>query len=102
MRDLHVLDCLKPENADGLGLVARDLGRYGIRVNTIAPSLFISPMTERMTEKIKNSLIREVVFPSRFGEAHEFSEMVKFLIESTYVNGETFRLSAGGRMPGKL
>ena len=82
--------------------MARDLGQYGIRVVTIAPSLFVSPMTDRMPSKVKDSLIRDVVFPKRFGETHEFADMVRWLIESMYVNGEVFRLSAGGRMPGKL
>ena len=82
--------------------MARDLGRFGIRVVTIAPSLFVSPMTDRMTPKVKDSLIRDVVFPKRFGETHEFADMVLWLVQSTYVNGEVFRLSAGGRMPGKL
>ena len=82
--------------------MARDLGRFGIRVVTIAPSLFVSPMTDRMSPKVKESLIRDVVFPKRFGETYEFADMVRWLIESTYVNGEVFRLSAGGRMPGKL
>ncbi|PVG00940.1 putative 3-hydroxyacyl-CoA dehydrogenase [Serendipita vermifera] len=82
--------------------MARDLGRYGIRVNTIAPSLFISPMTDKMTDKIKNSLMSEIVFPKRFGQTTEFADMVKFLIEASYVNGEIYRLSAGGRMPAKL
>lgn len=82
--------------------MARDLGRYGVRVNTIAPSLFVSPMTDRMSEKVKQTLIRDVVFPMRFGETKEFADMVHYLIEASYVNGETFRLSAGGRMPGRL
>lgn len=82
--------------------MARDLGRYGIRVNTIAPGLFTTPMTKHMSDRVKGSIFREVVFPKRPGEAHEFAHMVKFLIESTYVNGETYRLSAGTRMPGKL
>jgi 3-hydroxyacyl-CoA dehydrogenase / 3-hydroxy-2-methylbutyryl-CoA dehydrogenase len=82
--------------------MARDLGRYGIRVNTIAPSLFVSPMTDGMTEKVKNSLIRDIVFPRRFGESREFADVVKFMIQSSYLNGETIRLSAGGRMPAKL
>ena len=82
--------------------MARDLGRFGIRVVSIAPSLFVSPMTDRMSPKVKDSLTREVVFPKRFGETHEFADMVLWLIQSTYVNGEVFRLSAGGRMPGKL
>ena len=82
--------------------MARDLGRFGIRVATIAPSLFVSPMTDRMSPKVKDSLVRDIVFPKRFGETHEFADMVLWLIQSTYVNGEVFRLSAGGRMPGKL
>lgn len=82
--------------------MARDLGRYGIRVNTIAPSLFVSPMTDKMNEKVKDSLIKDVVFPKRFGETSEFADMALFLIQSSYVNGENFRLSAAGRMPGRL
>ncbi|KAG8833666.1 telomere binding protein [Serendipita sp. 399] len=82
--------------------MARDLGRFGVRVNTIAPSLIISPMTNNMSEKVKNSLQREIVFPKRFGEPEEFAHTARFLIESTYMNGETVRLSAGGRMPGRL
>ncbi|KAG8815901.1 hypothetical protein FRC19_000687 [Serendipita sp. 401] len=82
--------------------MARDLGRFGVRVNTIAPSLIVSPMTNNMSEKVKNSLQRDIAFPRRFGEPEEFAQSVKFLIESTYMNGETIRLSAGGRMPGRL
>ncbi|CCA67146.1 probable 3-hydroxyacyl-CoA dehydrogenase [Serendipita indica DSM 11827] len=82
--------------------MARDLGRFGIRVNTIAPSLFISPMTERMSEKVHKSLERELVFPRRFGEPEEFAHTCKMVIESTYLNGETIRLSGGARMPGRL
>ncbi|KIM31976.1 hypothetical protein M408DRAFT_327355 [Serendipita vermifera MAFF 305830] len=82
--------------------MARDLGRFGVRVNTIAPSLFVSPMTEKMSAKVKGSLERDLVFPKRFGETGEFAHMVKYLIEATYVNGETYRLSGGARMPGRL
>lgn len=83
--------------------MARDLGRYGIRVNTIAPSLFMSPMAERMSEKVRKNLIQDVVFPKRFGEAEEFAEMAKFIIENgTYLNGETYRLTGGSRLSGRL
>jgi 3-hydroxyacyl-CoA dehydrogenase/3-hydroxy-2-methylbutyryl-CoA dehydrogenase len=82
--------------------MARDLGRYGVRVNTIAPSLFMSPMAERMSEKVRKNLIQDVVFPKRFGEAEEFAEMVKFIIEHSYMNGETYRLIAGSRLSGRL
>jgi len=82
--------------------MARDLGRFGIRVNTIAPALFVSPMTEKMSDQVKQSLQRDLVFPKRFGHVEEFAQMVKFLIEATYVNGENHRLSGASRMAGKL
>ncbi|KAF8517949.1 3-hydroxy-acyl-CoA-dehydrogenase [Hysterangium stoloniferum] len=82
--------------------MARDLGRYGIRVNTVAPGTFESAMTARMPEKTRRSLDRETVFPRRFGNPPEFGETVKWMIECPFVNGETVRLSGAGRLPGKL
>jgi len=82
--------------------MARDLGRHGIRVNTIAPSIFESPMTDRMPPKVKNSLLREMVFPSRFGQSFEFAQTVKWMIETPFVNGETYRLSGASRMPARM
>jgi 3-hydroxyacyl-CoA dehydrogenase / 3-hydroxy-2-methylbutyryl-CoA dehydrogenase len=82
--------------------MARDLARFGIRVNTIAPALFVSPMMEHMSEVVKQSLTRDLVFPKRFGHPDEFAHMVKYLIEATYVNGETHRLSGAGRMSARL
>ena len=76
--------------------------RYGIRVNTIAPSAFRSAMTDRMPEKTRASLVRELNFPKRFGSGHEFAQTVKFVIECGYMNGETIRLSGGARLPGRL
>ncbi len=82
--------------------MARDLARHGIRVNTIAPGNFTSAMTDRMPLKTKASLERELMFPRRFGNADEFAHTVKWLIECTYMNGETVRLSGAGRLPGRL
>ena len=82
--------------------MARDLGRYGIRVATIAPGIFESAMTQRMNDKTRKSLEREVIFPKRFGLPHEFAETVKWIIECGYINGETYRISGAGRLPGKL
>jgi len=82
--------------------MARDLARYGIRVNTIAPGTFESAMTARMPEKTRASLDKEVVFPRRFGRAEEFAETVRWMIECGYMNGETVRLSGAGRLPGRL
>ncbi|THH08254.1 hypothetical protein EW145_g2825 [Phellinidium pouzarii] len=82
--------------------LSRDLARYGVRVNAIAPGAFASAMTDRMTEKTRSSLLRELGFPKRFGNADEFSQTVRWMIECAYVNGETIRLSGGSRLPGKL
>ncbi|TDL23730.1 short chain type dehydrogenase [Rickenella mellea] len=82
--------------------LARDLGRYGVRVNTVAPGIFASTMTERLPPKAKASLERELVFPTRFGQANEFAQTVRWLVECVYMNGETVRLSAGSRLPGRL
>jgi 3-hydroxyacyl-CoA dehydrogenase/3-hydroxy-2-methylbutyryl-CoA dehydrogenase len=82
--------------------MARDLGRHGIRVNTIAPSAFASPMTDRMSPKVKGGLSREMMFPKRFGQSVEFAQTVKWMIETPYVNGETYRLSGASRMPARM
>lgn len=82
--------------------LARDLSRYGVRVNAIAPGAFASAMTKRFPEKTRASIIRELEFPKRFGEAHEFAQTVRWIVECAYVNGETIRLSGGARLPGRL
>jgi 3-hydroxyacyl-CoA dehydrogenase / 3-hydroxy-2-methylbutyryl-CoA dehydrogenase len=83
--------------------MARDLSRHGVRVVTIAPGVFESSMTARMPPKtIKNLQTQGIVFPQRFGKAGEFAKTVKWILECAYVNGETIRLSGGGRLPGKL
>ncbi|KAG7093446.1 hypothetical protein E1B28_007124 [Marasmius oreades] len=82
--------------------LARDLGRHGIRVMAIAPSLFDSNMTNKMPAKARRSLENDLIFPKRMGEAKEFAQTVKWILETSYVNGEIVRLSAASRMPGKL
>lgn len=59
-------------------------------------------MTDRMPEKTRVSLMRELGFPKRFGSAKEFAQTVRWMIDCAYVNGETVRLSGGSRLPGKL
>ena len=59
-------------------------------------------MTDRMSEKTRNSLTRELGFPKRFGTGTEFAQAALFLIECGYMNGETIRLSGGARLPGRL
>ncbi|KZT25146.1 NAD(P)-binding protein [Neolentinus lepideus HHB14362 ss-1] len=82
--------------------LARDLGRYGIRVATIAPAAFESKLTATFTDTLRQNLTKDTPFPQRFGRPEEFAQTVQWVIECPYVNGETYRLTAGGRMPGKL
>ena len=82
--------------------MARDLERYGIRVVTIAPGAFITPMMSLMNSKTQRSLSRNLLFPRRMGDPREFGQTVKWILECPYVNGETVRLSGGSRLPAKL
>ncbi|EIN05571.1 3-hydroxyacyl-CoA dehydrogenase [Punctularia strigosozonata HHB-11173 SS5] len=82
--------------------MARDLADYGIRVVAIAPSMFESPMTDKMKPKVRESLRKELVFPKRFGRPQDFAQTVRWIIECAYINGETIRLNGGTRMPYKL
>ncbi|KAH9046574.1 AICARFT/IMPCHase bienzyme [Lactarius hengduanensis] len=62
--------------------MARDLERFGIRVVTVAPGAFITPMSNVMSKKVKESLARDLLFPRRMGEPHEFAQTVKWIVES--------------------
>jgi 3-hydroxyacyl-CoA dehydrogenase/3-hydroxy-2-methylbutyryl-CoA dehydrogenase len=78
--------------------MARDLASVGIRVNTIAPGLFSTPMLEMLPEEAKKSLIKQIPFPARFGKSEEFADLVVFLIKNSYINGECIRLDGSIRM----
>ena len=82
--------------------MARDLERYGIRVVTIAPGPFFTPMMNTMNKEAQESLTRQSLFPRRMGEPREFAQTVKWILECPHVNGETIRLSGGSRLPAKL
>jgi 3-hydroxyacyl-CoA dehydrogenase / 3-hydroxy-2-methylbutyryl-CoA dehydrogenase len=82
--------------------LARDLARYGIRVVTIAPSLFESNMTRMLPEKARKSLERVMEFPVRAGKPEEFSSLVRQGIENIMLNGTVIRLDGAMRMPSKL
>ncbi|KAF1737524.1 hypothetical protein MY4038_009016 [Beauveria bassiana] len=79
--------------------MARDLGRYGIRAMTIAPSLFETGMTSAMPDKIRKNLENTFVFPTRSGRAPEFASLVRQIIENEMLNGEVIRLDGASRMP---
>lgn len=82
--------------------LTRDLARYGIRVVTIAPSLFDSRMTSMMSDKVRNSLKRVMEFPVRPGKPEEFAGLVRHSVENVMLNGVVLRLDGGMRMPSKM
>jgi NAD(P)-dependent dehydrogenase (short-subunit alcohol dehydrogenase family) len=79
--------------------LARDLGRSGIRVVSIAPGVFETPMMEVAPGAVRDSLLGQTVFPTRFGQPHEFAMTVQHVMENSMFNGCTIRLDAGLRMP---
>jgi len=80
---------------------ARDLAPVGIRVCTIAPGLFNTPLLGQLPEDQRQALAKDVVFPKRLGAAEEYAELVRAICEIGYLNGETIRLDGGLRMPPK-
>ncbi|WML31266.1 3-hydroxyacyl-CoA dehydrogenase [Neobacillus sp. OS1-32] len=78
--------------------VSRDLSEFGIRVNTIAPGLFMTPMADILSEKVIKKLSESVEFPKRLGRPSEFAELATFIMEHEYLNGEVIRLDGGIRM----
>jgi NAD(P)-dependent dehydrogenase (short-subunit alcohol dehydrogenase family) len=78
--------------------IARDLASLGIRVMTIAPGLFNTPMLALMPEEGRRKLGAQVPFPSRLGEPPEFAALVRAIVEIPMLNGETIRLDGGIRM----
>ena len=78
--------------------IARDLSRDGIRVMTIAPGIFETPMLMNMTQEVRDSLGKQVPFPSRLGKATEYAQLVRSIMENEMLNGETIRLDGAIRM----
>ncbi|MEN9776178.1 MAG: hypothetical protein RL128_940 [Pseudomonadota bacterium] len=81
--------------------IARDLSRDGIRVVTIAPGLFLTPLLESLPADAQESLGRQVPFPARLGRPEEFALMVSQILANTMLNGETIRLDGAIRMAPK-
>jgi NAD(P)-dependent dehydrogenase (short-subunit alcohol dehydrogenase family) len=78
--------------------VARDLGRSGIRVVTIAPGPTDTPMLAQLREDIRESLEQQIPFPKRLGRPEEFAALVRHIFENGYLNGEVIRLDGSLRM----
>jgi len=81
--------------------MARDLARSGIRVMTIAPGIFETPMLMNMAQEVRDSLGKMVPFPPRLGLPKEYAHLVKAIIENVMLNGETIRLDGAIRMQPK-
>ncbi len=80
---------------------ARDLAPAGIRVVTIAPGIFDTPMLGALPEDKRAALATDVVFPKRLGDPAEYGNLVAAIVETSYLNAETIRLDGGIRMPPK-
>jgi NAD(P)-dependent dehydrogenase (short-subunit alcohol dehydrogenase family) len=81
--------------------MAREFARIGVRVMTIAPGVFHTPMVDGMPEQVYQSLCAQVPFPSRLGKPVEFAETVAFIIGNRYLNGSVIRLDGAVRLQPK-
>ncbi|MGM0451885.1 MAG: 3-hydroxyacyl-CoA dehydrogenase [Thermodesulfobacteriota bacterium] len=81
--------------------MAREFADHGIRVVTIAPGLFDTPMFAALSEEVRTSLQKQLPFPSRFGRPDEYAQMVQSVLANPVLNGETIRLDSAMRMQAK-
>jgi NAD(P)-dependent dehydrogenase (short-subunit alcohol dehydrogenase family) len=77
---------------------ARELAQFGIRVNAIAPGIFLTPMLMGLTPQAQESLAASLPFPKKLGDPSQFAALARHLIENRYINGEVIRLDAALRM----
>lgn len=78
--------------------IARDLAKLGIRIMTIAPGIFDTPMMKGMTDEVRDPLIEMVQNPKRFGEPEEYAALAAHIISNNYLNGDVIRLDGAIRM----
>ena len=78
--------------------MARDLADKGVRVVSIAPGLFRTPLLEGMSQEVRDSLGKQVPFPSRLGDPDEFAGLIMHIAENRMLNGEVVRLDGAIRM----
>lgn len=81
--------------------MARELSRFGIRVMTIAPGIFWTPMVDGMPPQVQESLSASIPFPSRLGKPEEFAHTVAFILDNRYINGSVIRLDGAVRLAPK-
>jgi NAD(P)-dependent dehydrogenase (short-subunit alcohol dehydrogenase family) len=78
--------------------MARDLAQYGIRVCTVAPGLFATPLMKELPEAVQQSLAASIPFPSRLGKSEEFAQLAAHVVSNDHLNGEVIRLDGALRM----
>jgi NAD(P)-dependent dehydrogenase (short-subunit alcohol dehydrogenase family) len=79
--------------------LARDLAQFGVRVMTIAPGLFMTPLLYQLPEEVQQSLAASIPFPKRLGKADEFARLAVHIVENLSLNGEVIRLDGALRLP---
>jgi NAD(P)-dependent dehydrogenase (short-subunit alcohol dehydrogenase family) len=79
--------------------IARELAQFGVRVNSIAPGLFLTPMLLDLPQEAQDSLGRSVPYPARLGDPAEYAALAAFIVENPYLNGETIRIDGALRLP---
>ena len=79
--------------------LARDLAQFGVRVMTIAPGLFMTPLLYKLPEEVQQSLAASIPFPKRLGKAEEFAKLVVHIVDNLSLNGEVIRLDGALRLP---
>jgi NAD(P)-dependent dehydrogenase (short-subunit alcohol dehydrogenase family) len=80
---------------------ARELARFGIRVNTVAPGIFMTPLLAELPQEVKDGIAASIPYPNRLGDPAEFAEVVLMCLTNSYLNAEVIRLDGGVRLPPK-
>lgn len=81
--------------------IARELARFGIRLNTIAPGIFLTPLMDELPPEAAQALGDSIPFPARLGKASEYAALVETCITNVYINAETIRIDGGVRLAPK-